>query len=83
MLKLTYLGFICNLLIQSLSKQVVELEDRLKRESSGTNGGTLNRVTKRVNDLERVWKRFLLRVENREKVLSSLYQFLSEAMNVR
>ena len=83
MLKLTYFVFIFNLLIQSLSKQVVELEDRLKRESSETNGGTLNRVTKRVNDLERVWKRFLLRVENRENVLSSLHQFLSEAMNVR
>lgn len=43
---------------------------------------TLTRVSKRVNDLQNLWKRFLIRIQNRERAISSLHQFLNEAMKV-
>ena len=69
-------------LIKGLTQQVAELEV-VVAAIEDKNDPMVARVSKRFHDLEKFWKRFLLRMQNREKALKSLYNFLSEATNVR
>ena len=60
-----------------------ELQKNIKKElSDGHNQDVIIKTSKRINDLDRIWKRFLVRVQNREKVLTSLHQFLLESVKV-
>ncbi|XP_019859647.1 PREDICTED: triple functional domain protein-like [Amphimedon queenslandica] len=42
----------------------------------------LSRVQKRSTDVDNIWKRFLIRVDNRERVLTSLDQFMNKVINL-
>lgn len=67
-----------------MTKQVDDLEKSATEITNQQPSSTdeIAKTNKRVKDLNRVWRKFLIRVQNREVVLSSLQQFLHGSVTV-
>lgn len=67
--------FTCLLLLQALSEQVKTIQKEVLSSSVSFDKSRHGDVAKRAADMNRVWERFLFRVENRKHVLTVAWNF--------